>query len=100
MATPWASPLASPNLPPVAAPPRARVEDRDDAPGASAAAADPDVGLMLAVQAGDQAAYQKLFAKYAPRVLQYTRRLVGSEARAEEITQEVFVQVFRFRLRY
>jgi RNA polymerase sigma-70 factor (ECF subfamily) len=55
---------------------------------------------MLAVQAGDQGAYQKLFAKYSPRILQYARRLVGSEARAEEITQEVFIQVFRFRLRY
>jgi RNA polymerase sigma-70 factor (ECF subfamily) len=55
---------------------------------------------MLRVQAGDRAAYQEIFAKFAPRVLQYTRRLLGSEARAEEVTQDVFVQVFRFRLRY
>jgi RNA polymerase sigma-70 factor (ECF subfamily) len=68
--------------------------------GQAAASADPDVALMLRVQAGDQAAYQELFAKFAPRVLQYVRRLVGSEARAEEVTQDVFVQVFRFRLRY
>jgi RNA polymerase sigma-70 factor (ECF subfamily) len=68
--------------------------------GQVAAAADPDVALMLRVQAGDQAAFQELFAKFAPRVLQYARRLVGSEARAEEVTQDVFVQVFRFRLRY
>jgi RNA polymerase sigma-70 factor (ECF subfamily) len=33
-------------------------------------------------------------------VLQYVRRLVGYESRAEEITQDVFVQVFRFRHRY
>jgi RNA polymerase sigma-70 factor (ECF subfamily) len=64
------------------------------------AAADPDVALMLRVQAGDQGAYRELFAKFAPRILQYTRRLVGSEARAEEVTQDVFVQVFRFRDRY
>jgi RNA polymerase sigma-70 factor (ECF subfamily) len=68
--------------------------------GQVAAASDPDVALMLRVQAGDQAAFQELFAKFAPRVLQYARRLVGSEARAEEVTQDVFVQVFRFRLRY
>ena len=68
--------------------------------GQVAAAADPDVALMLRVQAGDQAAYQELFTKFAPRILQYARRLVGSEARAEEVTQDVFVQVFRFRLRY
>jgi RNA polymerase sigma-70 factor (ECF subfamily) len=71
-----------------------------DGDGQVAAAADPDVALMLRVQAGDQAAYQELFTKFAPRVLQYVRRLVGSEARAEEVTQDVFVQVFRFRLRY
>ena len=66
----------------------------------AAAAADEDVGLMLRVQAGDEAAYRELFAKFAPRILQYARRLVGSEARAEEVTQDVFVQVYRFRLRY
>jgi RNA polymerase sigma-70 factor (ECF subfamily) len=65
-----------------------------------AAAADPDVALMLRLQAGDQAAFQELFRKLSPRVLQYARRLVGSEARAEEVTQDVFVQLFRFRHRY
>ncbi len=64
------------------------------------AAADPDVALMLRLQAGDQAAFQDLFRKFSPRVVQYARRLVGSEARAEEVTQDVFVQVFRFRHRY
>ena len=68
--------------------------------GQMSAETDPDVALMLRVQAGDQAAYRELFAKFAPRVLQYVRRLVGSEARAEEVTQDVFVQVFRFRARY
>jgi RNA polymerase sigma-70 factor (ECF subfamily) len=52
------------------------------------------------VQGGDQVAFQDLFHKFSPRVLQYIRRLVGSDARAEEVTQEVFVQVFRFRARY
>ncbi len=64
------------------------------------AAADPDVALMLRVQAGDQDAFPELFRRLSPRVLQFTRRLVGSEAQAEEVTQDVFVQVFRFRHRY
>ena len=72
----------------------------NDAAEASSVTADPDVALMLRVQAGDHGAYQELFAKFAPRVLQYARRLLGSDARAEEVTQDVFVQVFRFRLRY
>jgi RNA polymerase sigma-70 factor (ECF subfamily) len=55
---------------------------------------------MLRVQQGDQAAFAELFRKYSPRILRYTSRLVRSEARAEEVTQDVFSQVFRFRTRY
>jgi RNA polymerase sigma-70 factor (ECF subfamily) len=70
-------------------------------PGAPAdAATDPDVVLMLRLQDGDQAAFQELFRKFSPRVLHYVRRLLGSEAQAEEVTQDVFVQVFRARHRY
>jgi RNA polymerase sigma-70 factor (ECF subfamily) len=65
-----------------------------------AAAADPDVALMLRLQGGDQGAFQELFQKFSPRILQYVRRFVGSEAQAEEVTQDVFVQVYRFRHRY
>jgi RNA polymerase sigma-70 factor (ECF subfamily) len=73
----------------------------DAAAGALArAAADPDVGLMLRVQQGDEAAFQELFRKFSPRILQLARRFVGSAAQAEELTQDVFVQVFRFRHRY
>src|SRR5262245_37387543 len=100
-AIPWASAHSSPKLPPVAAPLRAGTEGAGVTSARPAsAAADPDVALMLRVQTGDQGAYRELFAKFAPRVLQYARRLVGSEARAEEVTQDVFVQVFRFRDRY
>jgi RNA polymerase sigma-70 factor (ECF subfamily) len=67
---------------------------------AGAAAADPDVALMLRVQAGDEGAFRELFEKFAPRVLQFVRRYLGNEAQAEEITQDVFVQIFRFRHRY
>jgi len=81
-----------------------RVERANAAPGTGTAveraAADPDVALMLQVQGGDETAFQELFRKFSPRVLQYARRLVGSEARAEELTQDTFVQVFRFRARY
>jgi RNA polymerase sigma-70 factor (ECF subfamily) len=84
-------------------PPGARtgVEPRAVVPGSDGgAAADPDVALMLRVQAGDPEAFPELFRRLAPRVLQFARRLVGSEARAEEVTQDVFVQIFRFRDRY
>jgi RNA polymerase sigma-70 factor (ECF subfamily) len=67
---------------------------------ADGAAADPAVRLMLRLQRGDETAFPELFRRLGPRVLQYVRRLIGSEARAEEITQDVFVQMFRFRERY
>jgi RNA polymerase sigma-70 factor (ECF subfamily) len=64
------------------------------------AEADPDVQLMLQVQRGEEHAFPELFRRLGPRVLQYVRRLLGHDARAEEVTQDVFVQVFRFRQRY
>ena len=99
---PWECAVPSPKLPAVPGPPRALLAGRDEAiAGAQlAAASDPDVALMLRVKEGDEAAFQELFDKFSPKVLRYARRLVGSEARAEEVTQDVFVQVFRFRLRY
>src|SRR2546422_5774933 len=39
----------------------------------ASAAADPDVALMLRVQGGDESAFQELFRKLSPRVLQYAR---------------------------
>jgi RNA polymerase sigma-70 factor (ECF subfamily) len=65
-----------------------------------AATADPDVRAMLRLQQGEEGAFAELFGRLAPRVLQYVRRLVGGDARAQEITQDVFVQLFRFRHRY
>src|SRR5439155_452041 len=111
----WAAPLRSPTMwPPMATvhadepapesaerPREAPAESAPDAgSGFAAAAADPDVALMLRCQSGEEAAFQDLFRKFSPRVLQFARRFVGSEARAEEVTQDVFVQVFRFRHRY
>jgi RNA polymerase sigma-70 factor, ECF subfamily len=100
IAMPWETGQACPKLPPVAAPVRTGIEDARASAPAVAWASDPDVALMLRVQAGDEGAFGELFRKFGPRVLKYARRLVGSDARAEEVTQDVFVQVFRFRQRY
>ena len=75
-------------------------ETAPEAGSVSAAVADPDVALMLRLQAGDEAAFQDLFRKFSPRILHFARRFVGSDAQAEELAQDVFVQVFRFRHRY
>lgn len=62
--------------------------------------ADPDVRLMLEVQAGSETAFRDLFRRYSGKILAYVGRMIGHGARAEELTQDVFVQVFRFRDRY
>jgi RNA polymerase sigma-70 factor (ECF subfamily) len=61
---------------------------------------DPDVQLMLAVQRGEPEAFEKLFRKYASQLVGFARQFVGSGARAEELVQEVFLQVFRARRQY
>ena len=61
---------------------------------------DPDVQLMLRFQKGDMEAFQRLFSKYSPSVVNFAFRFVGSRDRAEELAQEVFLQVYRWQDRY
>lgn len=62
--------------------------------------ADPDVQLMLAVQRGDPAAFDRLFEKHAAAVVRFARQFVRSQARAEELAQDVFLQIYRNRSSY
>lgn len=61
---------------------------------------DPDVRLMLALQAGELEAFDRLFAQHYAGVVRFAARFVGSRARAEEVAQDVFLQLFRTRDRY
>ena len=51
--------------------------------------------LISACQQGDQAAFKRLYHNYAKRIFNLSYRLAGDQAEAEEITQEVFIQVWR-----
>jgi RNA polymerase sigma-70 factor (ECF subfamily) len=64
------------------------------------AEADPDVQLMLAVQRGDRSAFEQLFEKHVRGVVGFAAQFVGARARAEELAQDVFLQVYRTRARY
>lgn len=64
------------------------------------AEADPDVQLMLAVQRGDRSAFEQLFEKHIRGVVGFAAQFVGARARAEELAQDVFLQVYRTRARY
>ena len=61
---------------------------------------DEDVESMLAFQAGDEAAFDRLFERWAGRLLHFVERMVNDRAVAEELVQEAFLRVHRARDRY
>ena len=62
--------------------------------------ADPDVRLMLQVRDDDAQAFEELMLRYQNRVLSLLAHLVGGRDLAEDLTQEVFLRVYRARKRY
>lgn len=54
----------------------------------------------MALQNGDLTAFDFLFRKHVPDVVRFARRFVGSSARAEELAQDVFLQLYKTRDRY
>ena len=63
-------------------------------------ALDPDVRLMLEVRDDSAAAFEELVVRYQPRLVRVLEHLVGSRDLAEDLTQEVFLRVFRSRKQY
>jgi len=61
---------------------------------------DDDARLMLAFRDGDRRAFESLFSRYTPRVLTFLTRMVRDRARAEELTQDVFLRVYKAADRY
>jgi len=54
-----------------------------------------DEYLVIAVQAGDRAAGERLAARWRPRLLRTARRLLGDDAAAEDAVQEAWVSLAR-----
>ena len=61
---------------------------------------DPDAVLMLRVKRGDRAAFTGLVEKYKQPVLNFVFRSLRDEAEAEDVAQNVFLQVYKSRARY
>jgi RNA polymerase sigma-70 factor (ECF subfamily) len=59
-----------------------------------------DAEIMLQVKAGDDAAYEYLVVKFRRPVLGFLYRMSHNAAVAEELTQEVFLRVYRSRHTY
>lgn len=51
--------------------------------------------LLKKFAAGDEEAFAELYDRYAERLVQYVHRCVGDWQEAEDIVQEVFVQVMK-----
>jgi RNA polymerase sigma-70 factor (ECF subfamily) len=61
---------------------------------------DPDVQTMLRVQKGSKEAFEELMHKYYPRILNFIYRFVGHKNTAEDLTQEVFMRVYKNAWKY
>lgn len=63
-------------------------------------ARDPDVELMLRVQQDDAAAFEQLLARHRAGVRQQLWLMVGHRDEADDLTQDVFLKVYRHRKSY
>src|SRR5690242_17006350 len=55
---------------------------------------------MQKVKGGDAGAFRELFAKHNEAIVNFAFRFVGNRHRAEELTQDAFLQIYRARSRY
>lgn len=63
-------------------------------------AIDPDVRLMLQVKADEPGAFEELIERYQNRVLGILLHVLGHLQEAEDLSQEVFMRVYRARRGY
>ncbi|MGA3163680.1 MAG: sigma-70 family RNA polymerase sigma factor [Verrucomicrobiota bacterium] len=61
---------------------------------------DPDAALMFRVKRGDRAAFAELVEKYRQPVMNLVYRTLRDETEAEDLAQNVFLQVYKSRSRY
>src|SRR6266576_2705596 len=61
---------------------------------------DPDAALMLLVKQGDTAAFEQLVDKYKQPVMNVVYRMLRDATEAEDVAQNVFVQVYKSAGRY
>lgn len=61
---------------------------------------EPDAALMLRVKRGDMHAFEELVEKYKQPVVNVISRTLHDQTEAEDLAQNVFVQVFKSAHRY
>lgn len=58
-------------------------------------AVSPDAALVSAIRAGDQSAMAALYDRYSPIVYSVALRVLGDTGGAEDVQQDVFLQLWR-----
>jgi RNA polymerase sigma-70 factor, ECF subfamily len=66
----------------------------------AAMAPERDTELMLRAKNGDEASFGVLLARQRGPVIHFLYRMVGNQAVAEELAQDVFLKVYRARTTY
>ncbi|MBV8858538.1 MAG: sigma-70 family RNA polymerase sigma factor, partial [Acidobacteria bacterium] len=61
----------------------------------SAARRATDFELTQAASSGDMAAFEELYARHSRRVYSLCLRMTANTAEAEDLAQEVFIQLYR-----
>src|SRR5579863_6797938 len=61
---------------------------------------DPDIELMLQFQKGDERCFEELVHKHSRGVINLVYRYLSDASRAEDVAQDIFVKVYRARMKY
>ena len=72
-----------------------RKEEITVLPGAASNVVSPDAMLVSAIRSGDEQAMAQLYDRYSAIVYSVALRVLGNTAAAEDILQEVFMQLWR-----
>ena len=63
-------------------------------------APDDDNTLMLQVARGERSAFAVLFDRHQRSVVRFCERFVGNRGRAEELSQDIFINIYKSAARY
>ena len=61
---------------------------------------DRDQQLVTRIAAGDRRAFELLFTEYGERVFRYAHRLISDVSKAEEVTNDVMMEVWKSAARF
>lgn len=61
---------------------------------------DRDQSWIAAVAMGDRSAFDELYREYGPRVFRFSYRLIRDQTKAEEVTNDVMLEVWKHAARF